>query len=365
VYERVCITGSTGFIGAHVAKLAAGAFGPPRVTYRDETRLTRLGAVEVEPVKADVLDRSALRRAFRGCDLVFHAAGMVGSRPPELVWQLNALAPRLAVEAASAEGVRRVVVTSSVAGIGPAPPERPGTEEDVYGGWGLGLTYPDAKHEGESEALAAGARLGVEVVVVNPSYVFGAPVDRSQPGETSTRTIGNYLRGRLPAVVEAQTNVVDVGDVAKGHLLAAERGRAGERYVLGGHDVGWVELLERVAELSDVHHPLVVLPPEAGQVAELLRVPKSQGVALMAQSWSYSSAKARRELGYRARSLDRTLRETIAWYRELIDGGAFNGAPPSAFSLSAAAVRLAGRVRVLDAVELAERYVGRRLVVRP
>jgi len=95
-------------------------------------------------------------------------------------------------------------VTSSVAGIGPAPADRPGTETDVYRGWGLGLTYPDAKHEGESEALAAGARLGVEVVVVNPSYVFGAPVDRSQPADTSNRTIANYLQGRLPAVVDAQ-----------------------------------------------------------------------------------------------------------------------------------------------------------------
>jgi dihydroflavonol-4-reductase len=365
VYERVCITGSTGFIGAHLAKLVAEAIGPPRVTYRDGSRLTRLGDTEVEPVKADVLDRSALRRAFRGCDLVFHCAGMVGSRPPERVWQVNALAPRVAVEAAAAEGVSRVVITSSVAGIGPAPPDRPGTEEDVYRGWGLGLTYPDAKHEGESEALAAGARLGVEVVVVNPSYVFGPPVDRSQPGETSTRTIGNYLRGRLPAVVEAQTNVVDVRDVAEGHLKAARKGRPGERYVLGGHDLGWVELMGRVAEISGVHHPLLVLPPEAGRAAELLRLPGAEGIALMAQSWSYSSAKAKRELGYRARSLDRTLRDTIDWYRELIDGGTLGAGAPSAFSLAAAAVQLAGRVGLLGGVELAERYVGRRLVVRP
>ena len=232
-------------------------------------------------------------------------------------------APRIAVEAAAAEGVRRVVVTSSVAGIGPAPADRPGTEDDVYSGWGLGLTYPDAKHEGESEALAAGARLGVEVVVVNPSYVFGAPVDRSRPGETSTRMIANYLRGRLPAVVDAPTNVVDVRDVAKGHLLAAERGLPGERYVLGGHDATWVELLERVAELSGVHHPLMVLPPAAGsaaRAAEALRLPSlvaAEGIVLMAQSWSYSSAKAKRELGYRTRSLDRTLRDTIEWCREL------------------------------------------------
>jgi dihydroflavonol-4-reductase len=367
----VCVTGATGFIGAHVAKLAGELYGTPRVTYRDEARLGRLAGVETEPIRADVLDRGALRRAFRGCELVFHTAGFVGSRPPERVWQLNALAPRLAVEAAAAEGVRRVVVTSSVAGIGPAPPDRPGTEADVYRGGGLGLAYPDAKHEGESEALAAGARQGVEVVVVNPSYVFGAPVDRSRPGETSTRMIGNYLRGRLPAVVDGETNVVDVRDVARGHMRASEDGRPGERYVLGGHDVRWVALLERVAALSGVHHPLVVLPPEAGAVArraESLGLPglvPAEAVVLMAQNWRYSSRKARRELGYRARTLDRTLKDTIVWYRELIDGGALGGASPSPLSLAAAGVRLAGRTGVLDGVQAAERYLGRRLVLRP
>jgi dihydroflavonol-4-reductase len=367
----VCVTGATGFIGAHVAKLAAEKLGSLRVTYRDEARLARLAGVEFDPVRADVLDRAALRRAFRGCELVFHAAGFVGSRPAERVWQLNALAPRLAVEAAAAEGVARVVVTSSVAGIGPAPPDRPGTEEDVYRGGGLGLTYPDAKHEGESEALAAGARLGVEVVVVNPSYVFGPPLDRSQPGETSTRMIGNYLRGRLPAVVDGETNIVDVRDVARGHLLAAERGRPGERYVLGGHDVRWVELLERVAELSGVRHPLVVLPREAGafaRAAESLGLPglvSAEGLVLMAQNWRYSSRKARRELGYRARPLDRTLTDTIDWYRELIDSGGLGGDSPSPLSVAAGGVRLAGRTGLLGGVRLAERYLGRKLVIRP
>ncbi len=368
----VCVTGATGFIGSHVAKLAFEIHGPPRVTYRDAARLDVLtSTVEAEPVKADVLDRGALRRAFRGCEIVFHASGYVASRPPERVWQVNALAPRIAVEAAAAEGVRRVVVTSSVAAIGPAPPGRAGTEEDVYRGGGLGLTYPDAKHEGESEALAAGARLGVEVVVVNPSYVFGTPLDRSRPGKTSTRMIGNYLRGRLPAVVDGEANAVDVRDVARGHIRAAERGRPGERYVLGGHDVRWAGLLERVAELSGVHHPLVVLPTEAGAAAravQRLGLPAlglSEGVVLMAQNWRYSSAKARRELGYRTRPLDRTLKDTIDWYRELIDSGTLGGGPPSPLSVAAAGVRLAGRAGVLGGVQAAERWVGRRLVLRP
>ena len=175
----VCVTGATGFIGAHVAQLASHS-GPVRVTYREDGRLTRLGELDIEAVRADVLDRAALRRAFRGCETVFHCAGYVGSHPADRVWQVNALSPRIAVEAAAAEGVGRVVVTSSVAGIGPAPPGKTGTEDDVYRGGGLGLAYPDAKHEGEAEALAAGARQGVDVVIVNPSYVFGVPVDRAR-----------------------------------------------------------------------------------------------------------------------------------------------------------------------------------------
>src|SRR5215211_4452933 len=365
----VCITGATGFIGGHVARLEAEGGKRVRVTYRDESRLERLAGIEVDPVRADVLDRGAMRRAVRGSQVLFHTAGVVGSRPPERVWEMNALAPRIAVEAAAAEGVRRVVVTSSVAGIGPVPPGEVGEEDQPYRG-GLGMTYPDAKHEGEAEAVAAGARLGVEVVVVNPSYVFGVPVDRSQPGETSTRTIGNYLRGRLPAVVDGQLDAVDVRDVARGHLRAAERGKPGERYVLGGHHIGWAELIERVAELSGVHHPVLVLPTEVAGLArraEALGLPTavaSEGLVLMSQNWRYSSRKARRELGYRARPLLVTLEDTIGWYAELIDSGRLGGGRRSPLSLAAAGLRLADGAGVLRGVRAAERWSGRRLLAR-
>ena len=338
-----------------------------RVTYRDEARLERLSGLDVDPCRADVLDRAALRRAFKGCDVVFHTAGFVASRPASQVWRVNALGPRMAVEAAAAEGVRRVVVTSSVAGIGPVAPGAVGDETQPFLGGGLGMTYVDAKHEGEAEAVAAGARLGVEVVAVNPSYVFGPPVDRSQPGETSTRMIGNYLRGRLPAVVDGETNIADVRDVAAGHLLAAGKGTPGDRYVLGGHDLRWVELLEKVAALANRHHPLLVLPPEsarAARLAERLRIPSPispEGVVLMAQNWRYTSAKAKRELGYKARPLNTTLRETVDWYLELIEAGAFNGGA-STMSLAATGVRLAGKAGLLRPLRAAESLVGRRLV---
>jgi dihydroflavonol-4-reductase len=338
------------------------------VTYRDQARLNRLADVAVTPVEADVLDRAALRRAFRGARLVFHGAGIVATRPAEMVWKVNALSPRLAVEAAAAEGVERVVLTSSVGGVGPVRHGRAGREDDVYRGGGLGLTYVDSKHEGEAEALAAGARSGIEVVIVNPAYVLGVPVNPIEPGETSTRIVGNYLRGRLPAIVDGATNIVHVEDAALGHLLAAERGRPGERYILGGENVAWVDLIELVADLSGVRHPVVVIPRD---VAEAVAAASSLGAgliispeafALMAQDWRYSSEKAKRELGYRPRGLKPTLRETVAWYIGLLESGALGRGRPSPMSVGSLGVRLAARVGALRVAHAVEGWTGRRLV---
>ena len=365
---RVAVTGATGFIGAHVARLLAERGAEVRATHRDPARLTRLGDTVVTPVEADVLDRAALRRAFRGARIVFHGAGMVATRPAEMVWKVNALAPRLVVEAAAAEGVERVVITSSVGGVGPVTHSRAGREDDVYRGGGLGMTYVDSKHEGESEALAAGARCGIEVVVVNPAYVLGVPVDRAQPGETSTRIVGNYLRGRVPAIVDGATNIVHVEDVAEGHLLAAERGEPGERYILGGENIRWVDLIERVAKLSGVNHPVLVIPRDvaaalaaAGSVSGGLLI-SPEAFSLMAQDWRYSSQKAKKELGYRPRGLDATLRETVEWYGELLRAGLLAGGRPSTMSLGSLGVRAAARVGGLRVAHALEAWTGRRLV---
>jgi dihydroflavonol-4-reductase len=367
---RACVTGATGFVGGHVTRELIEGGHEVRVTYRDPDRLGRLGGLEPEAVRADVLDRAAMRRAVRGCDVLFHTAGVVASTPVAYVQDVNALAPRIAVEAAAAEGVGRVIVTSSVAGIGPVRRGEVGREDDLYRGGGLGLTYPDAKHEGEMEAFAAGARLGVEVIVTNPAYVLGVPLDRLQPGETSTRVIGNYLRGRLPAVVDGETTIVDVRDVAVGHLLAAERGKPGERYVLGGHNTTWPELMAKVASVSGVRHPLVVLPHGVGTFArrvEALRLPQAisaEAMVLMEQNWCYSSAKAKRELGYRPRAHAATVRDTVDWYLQLIEEGILDGGAPSPLSLGAAGLRLAERIGALALVDAVGRRAGWRLVAR-
>ena len=207
-------------------------------------------------------------------------------------------------------------------------------------------------------------------MIVNPSYVFGVPVDRTAPGETSTRMIGNYLRGRLPAVVDGETNAVDVRDVAKGHLLAAERGGPGERYVLGGHDLRWVELFERVAELSGVRHPLMVLPPEA---AALARAAEAAGLPEPGLRGGPGADGAELALlvgeGAPRARLPRARPSTARSRHDRLVPGADRRAARSAAAARRRCrwprpgVRLAGARPARSAgCALAERYVGRRLV---
>src|SRR3954468_5186958 len=321
---KTVVTGATGFLGGHVTKLLAERGDDVRVTYRNPDRLKHLKGVKVRRAKADVLDYKAMRRAVKGYDVLFHTVGFVGSNPAELVWRMNAHAPVVAVEAAAAEGLERVVLTSTISAIGPTTDGQPANELTDYPRDWLGMAHPASKHEGEIAALDAGERHGIEVVVVNPAYLLGVPVDRKQPGETSTRTVGNYLRGRLPGVINAPMNFADVADAAEGHLLPADKGAPGERYTLGGDNMTWPELIDRVAEVSGHRHPVLVLPPETARVAQIreaMKLPSAmpaEGFGLMSQDWRFSSEKAKRELGYAPRPIDDTVRETVEWYLELI-----------------------------------------------
>jgi dihydroflavonol-4-reductase len=364
---KTVVTGATGFVGAHLARRLAERGDDVRVTYRNPQTLDALRGVKFRKSKADVLDYKSMRRACRGCEVLFHSAGYVGSSPLERVWRLNAHSPLIAVEAAAAEGLRRVVVTSTISAIGPAN-GRPADENTRYPENWIGLAYPDSKHEGEREALEAGERHGIEVVVVNPAYVLGVPVNPDQRGDNSTRTVGSYLRGRLPAVIDAPMNFVDVDDVAEGHILAAEQGRPGERYILGGENLTWPGLVDRMAELSGIYSPVLVLPREVAwvsRVREAIGLPglvSTQGYELMGQEWSFSSDKARRELGYRARPIDETLDATIDWYQGLIETGMFDDSDGSGLSRMAGGVRAAGRLGLLRPLRIGQRVAGRRVL---
>ncbi len=362
---KALVTGATGFVGSHLVRLLAKRGHEVRVTYRDKERLKPIEDLKLESVKANITDERGMRRAVSGCDIVFHVAGYVGSRPRDIVWEMNAKGPEVVCRAAAQEGVRRMVLTSSVAGIGPAPAGQVGDEQLLYRTGKLGLTYVDAKHEGEARALAVSAAEDIDVVIVNPSYILG-PDD---PSGTSTRIIGNYLRGKVPGVIDADINIVDVDDVAKGHILAAQKGRAGERYILGGHNIHWTEVIEEVARISGVHYPLIVIPPEAATVARLresigLYMPiAAEGLELMRQNWRYSSAKAKSDLGYKVTPLKKTIKRTVDWFMEEFEAMEEIPQDRSPLGVLSSAVRVADRVKLLSILRLAEQATGRRFVI--
>jgi dihydroflavonol-4-reductase len=180
--------------------------------------------------------------------------------------------------------------------------------------------------------------------------------------------VANYLRGRLPAIVDSYTNIVDVEDVAQGHLLAARKGKAGERYILGGDNQRWSEVIERIAKQSGIVHPLLVLPPGIAGAAEVLKrfgpgFGTLEGIRLMAPEWRYSSAKARRELGYAPRSANETLRRTVEWYLELIEDDRLPARRTRSLDMATGAIRVASRFGLLVPLKVAGSLAGRRTVL--
>ena len=300
---------------------------------------SRLGDLDAEPVKGEILDLKAMRKAMRGCDTVFHVAGFVASKPVEKVWELNQRGPIVAVEAAAMEDVKRVVLTSTISAVGTAN-GRPADEDNPYPEDGLGLVYADAKRGGEREAIAAGERLGVEVVVVNPAYVLGVPVDTSQPGETSTRIVGNYLRGRLPAVLDAADQLRRRR--GRRRRPPARRRQGQPRRALhprrpqprlGRADRHGRPRLRRQPPAARAS------PPRSATIARLrerVGLPgaiSAEAFGLMGQDWRFTSAKAKRELGYKPRPLAQTVSATVEWYLELIEDGAFDDSERSPLSV--------------------------------
>jgi dihydroflavonol-4-reductase len=210
------------------------------------------------------------------------------------------------------------VHTSSVAAVGPAPPGGTADERQVWRGGELGIPYVDSKHEAEVEALRIAAR-GLPVVVVCPTYVLGA----GDTHRSSTELVRRFMLRRIPAYVDGAINVVDVGDVAAGHLLADEGGVPGERYILGNRNYTWDRLFADLARLSGVEGPAMRLPVSAAlALADALgRMPGPTPITPMeirsaAHWWTYRSTKARRELGWSTRPHEETVEATVAWYRE-------------------------------------------------
>lgn len=317
---KTLVTGATGFLGARVAQALAARGDEIRVLARRTSDLTPLGGIEVERSIGDVTDRASVRRAMDDVDRVFNVAGRTSLRRSdrELVFDVNVRGARIVFEEALRAGVGRLVHTSSVGAIGVAKPKQTADETTPFEIGHLGITYVNSKHEAELEALQACAR-GLPVVIVNPSFVLGP----GNPAGTSMWLVRRFLRRQLPIYVDGGLNVVDVRDVAEGHLLADRKGKVGERYILAGRNFTLDRLFADMARISEVDGPPVKLPAQVAlagvRAAALARLPLSiepDEVLSAGLWWTYSNAKARRELGFTPRSHEETLAEAIAWESE-------------------------------------------------
>jgi dihydroflavonol-4-reductase len=333
------VTGGAGLVGSHVARLLARRGDDLRLTVRAQTRLENLD-FDYQPVVCDVLDRRSVRRAMRGVERLFHTAGLASLRAdPDTLFRVNVEGTRVVLEEALRADVQRVVYTSSVAAIGPAPRGSTADETQVFRAGGHGIPYVNSKHEAEAEALRLAAH-GLPVVIVNPAHVFG----RGDVNHSSTELVRRFLRRQIPAYVDGALNIIDAEDVAAGHLLADERGEVGERYILGNRNFTLDRLFADLGRLSGVEPPAVKLPlPIALAMTEAAsRVsprPVITPIEIRAASlwWAFRSTKAKRELGFRPAHHEDTLRETINWYREREPAGL---APPG--SQQALPLRLGG-----------------------
>jgi dihydroflavonol-4-reductase len=281
---RVYVTGTSGFVGGHVA------------------RALREHGHDVRDTWVDLLDPPGLRRAVAGCDAVVHVAALYSfSAPARELEAVNVQGTRNVIEACRAAAVERLVTTSSCATCGPVP-GRQATEDDSPPGWELAVPYKRTKLEAERLVLAAGG------TCVNPT----TPVGEGDRAPTPTGAmIRGVAAGRFRAYPRIGLNVVDVRDVARGHVLALEHGRPGERYLLGGADLTMRELFAAVADLAGRPRPRVPVPYPAIRAGAALGL-VNRNEAILARTAAYfSSAKAERELGYRPGPVEPALARAV------------------------------------------------------
>src|SRR4051794_10491675 len=313
------VTGATGLTGSHVARAVVARGDSVRVTAPAHAPLDAIDDLDVEVVAADVTDRRDMRKALRGVGKLFHVSGATPLRAGwRELYRANVVGTRVALEEAMRAGVERVVHTSAAAAIGPAEGRSTADETHVYNAARTGLTYVNAKAEAEREALRVCAQ-GLPVVIVNPAHVLG----RGDVHRSSTELVRRFLRREIPVYVDGALCVVGATDVARGHLLAEERGRIGERYILGGRNFTNDRLFADLGRLSGVEPPAIRLPltaalalARAAEAAPGRPAVTVEEIRALSMRWAYRSTKAKRELGWTTGHHELPLVETIEWYRE-------------------------------------------------
>jgi dihydroflavonol-4-reductase len=319
------VTGATGFLGSHVARVLSEQGADLRLLVRPTSNLKNLEGLKAETATGDLRDPASLQKAMAGCETVFHVAAdyRLWVRDPTEMYRSNVEGTRAILEASLKNKVRCVVYTSSVATIGftgnghPADEDSPVALADMIG------HYKRSKFMAEQLALEAGQG-AMRVVTVNPTTPIGEQDIKPTP---TGRIVVDFLKRKFPAYVETGLNLVDVRECARGHVIAMEKGKSGERYILGGENLTLKQILDKLAVISGLPSPTVKLPYAvayvAGAVDEMFsgrllgREPRAtiETVRMGKKKMWATSGKAERELGWKTIPVDGALRRAVEWFQ--------------------------------------------------
>jgi len=324
--DLTMVTGATGFVGSAVLRALVARGERVRVLVRPSSPRNNLAGVECDVVEGDMIHALGMEQALRGVQRLYHVAAdyRLWARDPEELRRVNVQGARAVMEAALSARVERIVYTSSVATLRAADASTvvdetaPLSEAEAIG------AYKQSKVAAERLVERLVAERGLPAVIVSPSTPIGPRDIKPTP---TGRMVLEAAQGKIPAFVDTGLNLVHVDDVAEGHLAAMERGRIGERYILGGQDVTLREMLTEIAEMTGRKPPTLALPraplyPLAFAAEAIASVTGKEpmltrdALKMASHHMFFSSARAESELGYRARPYAEALRDAIAWFKE-------------------------------------------------
>ncbi|MBN1382073.1 MAG: NAD-dependent epimerase/dehydratase family protein [Deltaproteobacteria bacterium] len=322
---KALVTGATGFVGAAIIRELIKDGKEVKVMVRKSSNTSNIDGLDVEKAYGDIRDKESVKAALKGCDTFYQAAALYEFWGPtkKNFYDVNVEGTKSSLEAALEHGVGKVVYTSSIAGLGAHGRDFPATEEVPYN-LGAGVPhYVTTKYLGQVEALKM-ARKGLPVVIVNPATVIGIRDIKPTP---SGRIILDVLNKRTPGYMDGGTNYVDVEDVARGHILAAARGKVGELYILGNANMSLLDFYRLVGEVAGMPPPKLKFPYPAVLATSYLYLltagimkkppPVTPGMARITSRYMYfDSSKAVNELGLQLTPIRTTVEKAVNWFRE-------------------------------------------------
>jgi dihydroflavonol-4-reductase len=320
------LTGASGFVGSHVARALVEQGADLRLLVRAKSNTKNIDDLKAELVTGDLRDPASLEKGIAGCDVVFHVAAdyRLWVPDPDEMYRANVEGTRAILEAARKNRVRRVIYTSSVATMGFTSNRRSADENSPVSLDNMIGPYKRSKYMAEQVAVEA-ARSGLDAVIVNPTTPVG---ERDIKPTPTGRIVVDFLKKKFPAYVDTGLNLVDVKQCARGHVAALEKGRSGERYILGGENLTLKQILDKLAAITGLPSPTVrvpyVLALATGVVDEIVtgrirgREPRAtiDAVRMGRKKMFVSSTKAERELGWKCIPVDDALSGAVNWFRE-------------------------------------------------